>query len=315
MPVINISAPRVLITVICGGDSLGRSPIGREIFVNVDIKLTTLVRLMRSYLNITSDDYKIMHTDDRGMPLIVIPSILFDETLEQRGIRSNHKLSIHFKKPSLPTKAKPPRSQKKKSTRQEKKQPVSRHSVPGSLSSNKRGSRCSIGYSTNVNQDKITHSKLLTLVFEEASGLFQERRKLLNDLAIKKSSPKQKLTKSRPNTTSLEPVSHCWFPENEARAGKTFFTVLIGHEEFLYKSSKSTKHSQSSPRTIDLHGCTKEEALQKLNNCMSHWMEEAMKGHPWTLSVNIICGGGCQIISSAVEQWIRESRNVAKRFT
>ena len=105
MPVVSISAPRVLITVICGGDSLGRSPICRDIFVIIDIKVTTLVRLMRSYLNITSDDYKIMHTDDRGMPLIVIPSSLFDETLEQRGIRSNHKLSIHFKKPSLPTKA------------------------------------------------------------------------------------------------------------------------------------------------------------------------------------------------------------------
>jgi hypothetical protein len=42
------------------------------------------------------------------------------------------------------------------------------------------------------------------------------------------------------------------------KAGKTSFFVLIGHEEYLYKSSISTRYQQNRPQTIDLHGCTKE---------------------------------------------------------
>jgi hypothetical protein len=39
-----------------------------------------------------------------------------------------------------------------------------------------------------------------------------------------------------------------------------------------------------------------------------------MKEHPYTLPVNIITGGGSQIVADAVEHWIRENRNVANRF-
>jgi hypothetical protein len=44
-------------------------------------------------------------------------------------------------------------------------------------------------------------------------------------------------------------------------------------------------------------------------------MNDAMKEYPWTLAVNIIVGGGAQLVSEAVEHWIREQRHVAKRFT
>jgi hypothetical protein len=40
-----------------------------------------------------------------------------------------------------------------------------------------------------------------------------------------------------------------------------------------------------------------------------------MKELPGTVEVNIIAGGGNQIVAEAVEHWIREKRNVGKRFT
>lgn len=43
-------------------------------------------------------------------------------------------------------------------------------------------------YSTNINQDKVNHSKDLTRGFEEALSLFCERRQKLNDLVIEMSA-------------------------------------------------------------------------------------------------------------------------------
>jgi hypothetical protein len=40
-------------------------------------------------------------------------------------------------------------------------------------------------------------------------------------------------------------------------------------------------------------------------------MDEAMTEHPWTLPVDVIVGGGSQLLS---EQSIKENRNVANRF-
>ena len=111
-----------------------------------------------------------------------------------------------------------------------------------------------------------------------------------------------------------DPLSYCCLTDSEGKAGKTAFQVLVGHGDYLYKSSKNTRHIQSNSCTIDLHGCTIDQALDNLNTSLPFWMDEAMKGSPWTVGVNIITGGGNQIVAEAVEQWIREKRNVANRF-
>ncbi|KAL7502829.1 hypothetical protein ACHAXN_000728 [Cyclotella atomus] len=153
------------------------------------------------------------------------------------------------------------------------------------------------------------HSNLLGLVFEEAADIFKERRQRLNDLAIKKSALKQKSPcKVQIHVDESEVVHHN--TSCESKAGKTFFPVLIGHEEYLYKSSKASKLSQVSPCSLDLHGCTREEALFKLSSSLPNWLDAAMKEHPYTL----LTGGGSQIVADAVEHWIRASRNVANRF-
>ncbi|KAL7543488.1 hypothetical protein ACHAWF_007400 [Thalassiosira exigua] len=63
---------------------------------------------------------------------------------------------------------------------------------------------------------------------------------------------------------------------------------------------------------LDLHGFTREEALYKLNASLPDWVDDAMKGeYPWVVLVNIVCGGGSQILSEAVEKWIKQTGNVS----
>jgi DNA-nicking Smr family endonuclease len=101
------------------------------------------------------------------------------------------------------------------------------------------------------------------------------------------------------------------------KAGKTVYHVVVGPEEYLHKSSKSSprQHVFSRSCSIDLHGCTRDEAMMtRLEESFSIWMEAAMREYPWTLNVDIINGGGSQILAESVELWIREKRTVAKRF-
>ncbi|KAL3786960.1 hypothetical protein ACHAWO_005099 [Cyclotella atomus] len=179
------------------------------------------------------------------------------------------------------------------------------------FSSKKKSSRVNVNYSTN--DDRLEHSNRLSLIFEEAADIFKECRQHLNDLAIKKSAPKQKSPINvQTHVDESEVVHHNTFCES--KAGKTYFPVLIGHDEYLYKSSKASKLSQVSPCSLDLYGCTRDEALFKLSSSLPNWLDAAMKEHPYTLPVNIITGGGSQIVADAVEHWIRASRNVANRF-
>jgi hypothetical protein len=42
-------------------------------------------------------------------------------------------------------------------------------------------------------------------------------------------------------------------------------------------------------------------------------MDKAMAKYPWMLPVDIVTGGGSQVLAEAVEHWIRQN-NVANRF-
>eukprot|EP00956_Cyclotella_meneghiniana_P004018 scaffold4876_cov64-Cyclotella_meneghiniana.AAC.3 len=176
--------------------------------------------------------------------------------------------------------------------------------------SSSSSSSSSLKYS-NPLSDRINHSKLLTLVFEEATELFKQQRQRLNDLAIQKNKPKEKIAKAKTNTP--QSVDQC-LSEVKGKAGKTFFPVLVGHEEYLYKTFKSLTRTKIAPHTIDLHGCSREEALTRLNKALPGWINDAMQDFPWTLPVNIIVGGGNQLLAQVVEHWIREEKQVAKRF-
>ena len=173
--------------------------------------------------------------------------------------------------------------------------------------------KSSVNYDIVVS-DRVKHSTFLSRVFEEAGPLFVERRRLLNELAIKKCTPKPRKSKIQ-----TEPLKHTFPSISHAcvggKAGKVHFPITVGEPNFLYRSSKVWKNKVNPCLTLDLHGCTKAEAIEKLNGSLSVWMTTAMKDHPYTVNVDIVCGGGHQILSEVVETWIRDQKNVANQFT
>ena len=66
--------------------------------------------------------------------------------------------------------------------------------------------------------------------------------------------------------------------------------------------------------TLDLHGMSKLQALELLDERLPVWVEQAMKGdHPFVLAADSICGGGSQLLSEVVANWIRAKPQVANR--
>eukprot|EP00956_Cyclotella_meneghiniana_P001856 scaffold2028_cov74-Cyclotella_meneghiniana.AAC.16 len=171
--------------------------------------------------------------------------------------------------------------------------------------------KSSTSYETVI-PDRVRHSGLLTRVFEEADYIFTKRRLYLASLAIKKCNPK---TRQKTNKI-LTPTSHNISTESTAgKPGRVYFPITVGDHNYLYRSSKEEKLAHPKTRqTVDLHGCTKSQAIEKLNKSLPKWIEFANRSHPYTVNVDVICGGGKQLLSEAVEQWIRESRHVANRF-
>ena len=173
--------------------------------------------------------------------------------------------------------------------------------------------RSSADYSIAI-PHRVSHSVLLSRVFEEANAIFAERRRALNELAIKKSHPKPRQSKAVVNTAST-PLSHNTSLDGiGGKPGKTRFPITVGEPNFLYRSSKVKAKTNVHHVLLDLHGCSKEEAIARMNDMLPNWIDMAMKNHPYTLNADIICGGGNQILSETVESWIKGKNNVANRF-
>ena len=191
-----------------------------------------------------------------------------------------------------------------------------------SLSTRKKGQKLAVPtLSPHEIEEKHrqSHSRAMTRVFEELNPLLKQIRTRLNDLTIHKPAPKARKSKSKkkkqPPLTSIMnlPTTDCL----GGKAGKISYPVLVGEVISLYKTAKPNNKSAKSgryPIVLDLHGLSKDEALKKLDECLPVWVETAMSGEsPWVLPVDIICGGGSQILSEAVKDWIRSNRQVANR--
>ena len=158
------------------------------------------------------------------------------------------------------------------------------------------------------------HSKSLTPVLEEMGPLLKEIRFKLNDLSILKLAPKVRKQGSK-NIAPPQAASFSLPAEDylAGKAGRVSYLIIVGEASNLYKTKKSLT---KAPATIilDLHGFTKDEAMQKLSDCLPGWVDTAMKGeYPWVIPVDIICGGGTQVLSDTVKDWIQSSRQVANR--
>lgn len=278
------------------------------------------------------------YTDEYGVSLRSLRfsyngSTLFLSSVGQKtpvdlGMKHMDVINVSSNKPSIgkskeqPAAASQPntqsKSKSKKSTspgkvKHTKKQPATQHqtisiSLPES----------------DEERDKVTHSKLLSLVFEEMQPKLKTIRQHLNDLMLDRQSSKVKGPSNRKKALLGQPniVSNPSTVGIGAKAGKTCFVVNVGRVESLYKTCKrdtAQHHGQQHAHTtrsttniLDLHGCTHKEALEQLGTSLKVWMDTAMHGsYPWVISATIICGAGNQILSETVETWIKETKTVA----
>jgi hypothetical protein len=153
------------------------------------------------------------------------------------------------------------------------------------------------------------HSLRLSRVFAEAALQFEEIRQKLNAMNLVCSLPKDKTSRKFP--VAIEPVD--FNPGNNiglgGKAGVSSYEIYVGDSEHLYKVTKPL----GTIFSVDLHGLTRDEALSVLDSKLPEWVDVAMRGaYPWVSSGVIICGGGNQILSEAVDQWIQNHANVAK---
>jgi hypothetical protein len=267
--------------------------------INPTIKCSTVIMILRSKWGITQPGWTMLVESNKTL-------VESDETLTENGIKDNDQIVLI----ALDVET------QKDSSDVDKSEPNCNmcEIVPKPTIRKRKKPRRSQTFYLNDDTDKVEHSKKLTLVFDEAFGLFQERRQKLNSLVLDKCPAKQKAGSSKVKPTNEETMNHNCDKDVGGKAGKTVFPVIIGLEEYLYKSSK--RHNHSAPiQRIDLHGRDREEALRKLNDSLPNWMNAAMKtDHPFSIRVDIISGGGNQIIADTVEHWIRQNRNVANRF-
>jgi len=168
-------------------------------------------------------------------------------------------------------------------------------------------------------QLKEAHSKLMEPVLNEMRPQLQPIRRKLDSLTLQRRLPKQKKGPKVISNDDKENV--CNFTNilatSGGKAGKIAFPIVVGQVTNLFNSSKPSR-SRNSRRykiiSLDLHGLSKKQALEKLNENLPRWVDTAMKGeNPWVIPIDIICGGGNQVLSEVVTAWIRSEHQVANR--
>ena len=169
---------------------------------------------------------------------------------------------------------------------------------------------------------KARHSKKLSKVHEEVHGRLKDIRTRLAALTVERQPPKQKSKgrrkkKARDRADDGVPSLPC--SDGGPKAGKPFFRVHVGEVQHLYKPHRKASRHRRSPHgnaaaaeVLDLHGCTREEALRRLDARLPRWVDAAMRGaYPFVIPAKIVCGGGNQILAGTVETWIRDHAQVA----
>ena len=282
-----------------------------RLHVNEGMKLRTLVALFLSKLDRPPKTIRRLIIGQRSETIFMSKSA--KDSLKSIGVRNDDRLVVIDSNFSLTeSQSQPTKSLASRVTGSGK----TKHHYP---TPKRKKKKQQLGYSQDntIQDDKLEHSKKLTLLFQAAEPVLRERRKLLNDLAIKNSPPKPK----KPNNEHIQPdlgkSNQSQFSEiMGSDTEKTRFDILVGDENYLYKSFKLSKtdHRDSQLHyTIDLHGYSKDGAINALNKNLSLWTDAAMKEPPWTVSVTIICGRGKQILSEVVQKWINDNECVINR--
>mmetsp|Transcript_24563 Transcript_24563/g.53154 ORF Transcript_24563/g.53154 Transcript_24563/m.53154 type:complete len:339 (-) Transcript_24563:406-1422(-) len=204
-------------------------------------------------------------------------------------------------------------SKKEKNRATKKNNKKSSKKKGGKKSKKKRCNNCRYETETLVDH-KVSHSKRLTRVFEEVDPIFKDIRQRLSNLVLARCLPKDKSIPRKTNTSEIKTERNPPLEGAGGKAGMVLFPLLVGNAECLYQSSKKSKLNGRRPLAVDLHGCSGEAAIEKLDKALPDWVDTAMRGvYPFVVPVNVICGGGNQVLSEVVERWIRRNHQVANR--
>ncbi|KAL7490194.1 hypothetical protein ACHAW6_015942 [Cyclotella cf. meneghiniana] len=168
----------------------------------------------------------------------------------------------------------------------------------------------SITVTTDIAQShKLQHSQALSKLFEEVEPKFRAIRQRLNTSALERTLPKEKSAKMASSPPAQEAAYNADIAVVGGKAGRSFYVIQVGEVHNLYKSSKKLTGTIPEFHMIDLHGYTRLDALDKLNECLPRWEKYAMEGsYPFVAPVLIVCGGGNQIISETVSKWIKHNK-------
>lgn len=161
---------------------------------------------------------------------------------------------------------------------------------------------------------KLLHSRNLGRVHGEASSEFQRIRQRLNTLTLECAPKKVKTSRKKPAMVTPLPLrDHDTNIQQGGKAGTPFYPVHVGSPENLYNTNTVKSLARQRALSIDLHGFTHDEAINELETSLPQWYATAMGGeYPFVIKVTIICGGGNQILSEAVDRWIKTKDVVSK---
>lgn len=249
----------------------------------------------------------------------LFPSTAGNKTPEQLDMRDGDVVTVHDATASRGTaagpRAAPPVAQKPPTTESSRKRAGARRKKPKPHEPRRV-------VVTTLLEYKAQHSKRLSKLHEEAQPRLKGIRTRLTALDLERQPPKQKKRKKkkkRDAAAGADPRQDLPPPGVGGKAGKPYFAVQVGEVRNLYKTTKPSALSSppgaaaAAAPTLDLHGCTREEALRRLDGHLETWVDRAMRGsYPFVTSAVIVCGGGNQVLSETVEQWIRRKKNVCK---
>lgn len=284
-------------------------------------KTTMNIGVSSAFRSVFNDYAELRKVSLRSMRFTHAGKILFlssagSKTAEQLGIK--HRDVIHVSSVSSSPKAAPGSfdATKKSCMKSPSKNPKKRSGR------NRRKKKCTTAHaasnaaSDSCEQDKIQHSTRLSLVFEEVQPILKSIRQRLNSMNMERTLPKQRRSSGQTKSkAAAAPVRTPLAMGVGGKAGRTLFFLHVGASENLYKTIKPSAQSLSRlrrPIVTDLHGLTKQEAVSKLDRELIRWKDVAMEGsYPFIIPVQVVCGGGGQVLSEVVEDWVRENESVA----
>eukprot|EP00581_Thalassiosira_minuscula_P009788 CAMPEP_0183709412 /NCGR_PEP_ID=MMETSP0737-20130205/5462_1 /TAXON_ID=385413 /ORGANISM="Thalassiosira miniscula, Strain CCMP1093" /LENGTH=533 /DNA_ID=CAMNT_0025937507 /DNA_START=209 /DNA_END=1810 /DNA_ORIENTATION=- len=275
---------------------------------------TTLRSLFNDYAEKRSVSLRSLRFSYDGKTLFL--SSVGNKTPDELNMRDEDIITVHDTssqetRPSETDQTKKPTSKKAKSSKNATKKTKGRGKGKGKKKQPKQE-----GCVKTLEDYKAQHSKKLSKLHEEVQTKLKEIRMKLNALDIERQPPKKK-KKNRRKKTVIMNIDIQVLPNSGVggKAGKSHFLIQVGEIQNLYKTTKPSalplQDAPCSTSTLDLHGCTREEALIKLDESLKVWVDSAMEGsYPFVIPALIICGCGNQILSETVEKWVKSRGNV-----